>query len=423
MAGTVGARSPVRPGERELRDRGPVGTGPLTCWFALFASFVAGTDRYATHYVSYAVVLAVLVAPLWIAVVRRFSGALLFFALVPVTVLSGYVTATLNRFDHGFLATLGDVQLAALLTGVAVVAIMMWCRTLLPWWQVALAYGLGELFRALSSGGAFGPDGWKYHLGVPVAIVVLAIAQRTGRLLVSAAAALALGVLGVVNDARSYMAFCVLAATVVVWQAARASSRRRMRQLSPVLVLGGLGAGLYFLFSNLLIGGYLGAELQAKSVAQVDAAGSLIAGGRPEWAATFQLMASHPGGFGLSIRPNWLDILRAKKGLEGVGLPIDNNGYIDNYMFGTGFNLHSVAAELWANYGVAGAVLALVVLGTLSWNLSRAIARREAGALLVFLCIAALWDLGFGPLYTNWADICVALGLSFAISTPPAPAS
>ena len=388
---------------------------------AQVALFVTGTGMYATHYVSFADVVAVALAPVWLTLLPRYRGAVTLFAAAPVLLGSGLILATLHRDDHTVERELAQIQISILLTGLAVLAVVLWARSLLPWWRVALAFGLGQLTDAVGTGTAFGADGFKFHLAVPLTVVVLALTHRFGGFVGSAVAALVLGVLGIVNDARSYMAFCVIAAALALWQAARLSSRRRMRRLSPLLVLGGLGGGIYLLLSNLLVGGYLGAALQAKSVAQVDAAGSLLAGGRPEWAATFQLMGIEPGGFGLGVRPSWFDIIVAKRGLRDVGLPIENNGYIDNYMFGQGYDMHSIVAELWAAYGWVGLAFAALVVVLLLGNLARMLADRTAGTLLVFVATSALWNLGFGPLYTNWSDVCLALALLLAVRATRVP--
>lgn len=410
----VAAEPGMRPSGRTPLHRGP-DTALVVRAGALVATFVAGTGMYATHFVSFADIMAVVLAPVWLTLLRRYHGAVALFAASPLLLVAGLSLASFSRSDHSVSHELAHIQISILMTGFAVLAIVLWARSLLPWWRVAIAFGLGQLADVLGTGTAFGADGFKFHLAVPLTVAVLALTHRFGGFVGSAVTALILGVLGIVNDARSYMAFCVIAAALALWQAARISSRRRMRRLSPLLVLGGLGGGIYLVLSNLLVGGYLGAELQAKSVAQVDAAGSLLAGGRPEWAATFQLMGLEPGGFGLGVRPSWLDIIVAKRGLRGVGLPIENNGYIDNYMFGQGYDMHSIVAELWAAYGWVGLVFAALVVALLLGNLARMLAERTAGTLLVFVSISALWNLGFGPLYTNWSDVCVALGLLLAV--------
>jgi hypothetical protein len=139
-------------------------------------------------------------------------------------------------------------------------------------------------------------------------------------------------------------------------------------------------------------------------------AGSLILGGRPEWQATVQLMKTFPAGFGVGAEPNSGDVTLAKQGLAGVGVPT-KNGYIDHYMFGGQFKLHSVLADLWSNFGIVGLLLGGVVGLTLLLSLTSAMADRRAVALVIFLALTALWDMAFGPIYSSLPAITPALGL------------
>ena len=34
-----------------------------------------------------------------------------------------------------------------------------------------------------------------------------------------------------------------------------------------------------------------------------------------------------------------------------------NNGYVEQYLFGQGYEVHSVLGDLWIHFGVAGALL------------------------------------------------------------------
>ena len=96
-----------------------------------------------------------------------------------------------------------------------------------------------------------------------------------------------------------------------------------------------LGLAVYYLGTTLLVDGYLGEAAQAKSVAQIDAAGSLIAGGRPELAATLALLGADFRGFGLGAIANYHDVLVAKTGMASINYD-PNNGYVERYLFDCG---------------------------------------------------------------------------------------
>jgi hypothetical protein len=88
------------------------------------------------------------------------------------------------------------------------------------------------------------------------------------------------------------------------------------------------------------------------------------------------------------------------------------DGYAEHYMFGGQFKLHSVAADLWSHFGLVGVGLAVVIAGLLTDALTRVLSDRTGTALLVFAIALALWDLAFGPIYSNLRYITLALGLA-----------
>jgi hypothetical protein len=177
-----------------------------------------------------------------------------------------------------------------------------------------------------------------------------------------------------------------------------------------VLSLAVLAYAVYRVGTALLLAGTFGYDLQQRTVLQIRGGGSLLLGGRPEWEASARLMRSFPGGFGAGAVPTSGDVTLAKQALVNVGVPA-KSGYVDRYMFGGQFKLHSVAADLWSNFGLVGALLAVAVSLTILLSLTSAMADRRAGALVVFLALNALWNMAFGPLYSNLPDLTPALGL------------
>ncbi len=369
---------------------------------------LAGLDLTLPGNISATVPVALGLLPLWVGSVRRYALAPAFFGLVVVAVANGLVLSQISSVDHA--VSTGDIvdELALFLSSVGAVGILLWARTQLPQARVVALFGTGALLHSLSSGTL----SWKYGLALPTTLVVLGLVERHPRRALAVILVVALGVLGVLDDGRSYFGLCVLAATLSMLQARPAGSttaRSRRSRWFPALLFLGLATGLYYLASALLTGGYLGVEVQQRSIEQVETTGSLIAGGRPEWAATRELAKLHPSGYGVGVAPNWQDVVTGKRGLASIN--VDAGGYADNYMFGGHFRLHSVAADLWVAYGWGGLALALTVVVALVRSLSFAIAERSAPTSSCLLVALAMWFMLFGPIGSNWLEVCAAVGL------------
>ena len=224
-------------------------------------------------------------------------------------------------------------------------------------------------------------------------------------------ALLVLALYSALHDSRSLFAMLALTAVLVLWQKLPPGHSRRKALATTVLAGTASLIVIYELGSNLLVGGFLGAAAQQRSIAQIDSAGFLLLGGRPELAATAALFRWHPFGFGVGIVPSLEDIAVAKTGMLAINYE-PNNGYVERYMFGSQFELHSVAGDLWVYFGLAGVLLA----GLMAWLLLRwcltSIVARSGSAVVLFLAIMTLWDIVFSPLYSSVTVMGLALGLT-----------
>ena len=227
--------------------------------------------------------------------------------------------------------------------------------------------------------------------------------------MVPAVAIIGLGMMGINDDARSYFGMCVLAAMLSLWQIRSRAGTGALSRWFPAILIAGSAAAVYFLASALLTSGYFGLELQERSVTQIETTGSLIAGGRPEWSATRELMRTNPEGYGIGVVPTWEDLMIGKKGLASIN--VDTGGYAAHFMFGGEFRLHSVIADLWVGYGLVGLALGFTMAWSIVRSLSSSITDRQAATSVIFACTLALWYLFFGPLYSNWLEVCLAVGL------------
>jgi hypothetical protein len=69
-------------------------------------------------------------------------------------------------------------------------------------------------------------------------------------------------------------------------------------------------------------------------------------------------------------------------------------------------------------FGWVGVALAAAIVVVIVRSLSVLLSARRAPTYLIFACTLALWYVLFGPMYSNWLDVCLALGLA-AIAMGP----
>jgi hypothetical protein len=346
--------------------------------------------------------------PVWLPSLRLYRGATLLSVLALLSVASGWVLA-LSSGEHNLDLTNGLAVSLQVVTTFCGVGLILWARRVLPLHRIGLLYGVGLLVGVLPDVPG-SENAWKYQFAIPVTVIALALLEQRRRPLWAPVLVLAaLALLAVVNDYRSYLGFCAATVVLILWQA-RPDRGHRVAAPLQLVMLAVFGYLTYRVVSALLLAGTFGYELQQRSINQVRQAGSLLLGGRPEWQATLQLMKTFPAGFGVGAEPNSGDVTLAKQGLARIGLPT-KNGYIDHYMFGGQFKLHSVVADMWSNFGLVGLLLGGAVSLTLLLSLTSAMADRRAVALVVFLALTALWDMPFGPMYSSLPAVTAALGL------------
>ncbi len=387
-----------------------VATSPMVSQLTAAAGlFLLGLDRlvFAGATTGFIVVLAL--APVWLRSLRHFHGATTVTVLTGMSLLAGVWLSAGAVTDHRVHVHNAFVMTVLVVSAVGGIGLILWARRVVPFHAVALFYASGALIAAISKAPT-STNAWKYELALPTTVIVLALVGKSKSWVATVLSLIALGVVGITNEYRSYFGFCLVAALLGLYDARPRALNQRLGRATIVVLMAGLVAAIYYTGSALLVGGYFGQTLQDRSTEQVERSGSLIIGGRPEWAATLQLMQDRPGGFGLGVEPVSSEIRNAKSGLDSVGLPPDE--VRDAYMFRGQLKLHSVIADLWSNFGMIGLALGCLMLLLLINALATVLAHRIASALLVFLVLTASWDLLFGPIFTNMADVGLALGLS-----------
>ena len=388
-----------RPGWRLLEQ--------AVCGLILAVLGWRGIFHYQT---SYGTLLGLAMVPVWFGRIRRFSGGIAFLvsgllALVGGTVLTGLAGRAGRSFTlDQFLADSGLVLV--LLVGVGV---MLWGRTIMSRRAVAIFFGLGVAFRLLQSG-LSSENVWKFALAIPVTVVLLAITDQLRRPWWTLLALLVLGTISATHDSRSLFGTFALAAVLTVWQLRPTRMGRSASWLWTVVIGLGVAAAIYNLATSLLVDGYFGTEAQQRSRQQIQEAGSLILGGRPEIAATRSLMIHDFSGFGFGVGPNVTDVAAAKTGMLAINYDPENN-YVNTYMFGGHVELHSTVGDLWARAGVLGLVFMLVIAILAARNLADSLHRREVSGLVVFLCCYTGWNLFFSPQFSAIPTLTLTLGL------------
>jgi hypothetical protein len=391
----------------------------LTTVVAVLSALLTGL-AYPLPLVHYgtttAVLPAVLLLPVCLSAVSPFRYARTLLVLAFAAVAGGAAMALLALRDYQVDRSLAISQAVLILTGFLSVGVLLWVARVLTIGRTALLYGVGTLVAAALEPGSWNGNPWKFAFALPVAIILLSLVARRN-LVVRLAV---LGVLGVVSallDYRSFFGICMLCGVLLAWQQIGGWKPPRPKA-APIIAVGAMGIAIYYLGTWLLVDGVLGVSLQERSEAQIQSSGSLLLGGRPEWSGTVQLMGLRPEGYGLGVVPGRAEVTAVKAGFAGINAQY-NNGYVEHFMVGPTFRLHSIVADFWADAGFFGLALCAMVVFILVSTFTVRLATRTATPLFIFMVLLALWDLAFGTSYSNLPDLTLALALAL-FPTPAA---
>ncbi|KQO01869.1 MULTISPECIES: hypothetical protein [unclassified Arthrobacter] len=361
--------------------------------------------------IGYVAALALL--PVWIRVATaQRAGALVYF-LGAVTAISGVLLGVYSSQDHVISPNAGMISLMLLVGILAGAGALLWARTLMRTGWAVTFFGLGMLLHVTPGSESFALNPWKFGFGLPAMVIALGLASLTGRRWAEALALIALCATSALNDSRSAFAILMLTLLAVLWQGRPRSATGKTSSVATVIAVGAMGYVVYAFGQALILDGYLGEDTQERSLRQVETSGSILLGSRPELGATAGLMGDRVLGFGLGAVPTPGDILAAKEGMTRLGYD-PNNGYVERYMFGSRFELHSVVGDLWADFGIPGLIFAAVLIGVIIVMFSRLLTDGRASALLVFVVVQSAWNLFFAPLYSAVPTLMLLLGLLLA---------
>lgn len=365
--------------------------------------------------------LAWAMVPMWLPVLRRYRGALLLLGTGLLACASCYYLTRVAAVDHHVNMKLAWAVIKMVGSLVASVGIILWARTRLAPAALFTLYGLGMLVARPTNAKLFAENPWKFHVSVPMTIIVVALVQSERRPRTTLAALAGFAALCTLTDARSNLSVLVLTMVLVMWRLLPGFRTRRSTVLGTLFTLGAVGIAAYYALQAAILDGALGEETRARSVEQLRQSGSLIAGGRPELGASRALLELRPFGFGGGTYLNTHDLLVAKDGMLELGYD-PNNGYVDRFMFGRGIELHSTTFDLWAWCGIGGVLLAAVVLGIVLAGLGHRLNTAPvAGAVPIFCSLLTLWDLLFSPYFSSLPVMVLVLATALVSRDTPHP--
>lgn len=383
----------------------------------LVSVFLLGNREILNFNTTPGYLFALVLIPLWIVEFRRYRYGTGFVVLSILCLCNGLWLGSYATVDHVVSRATLIGAIALFIGYLLIVMVLLWARRIFPSWVLGLVFGLGML-TSISTKGLAAENFWKFALATPLTIIALALAAGIRAKYGKLGQFVELGVLGTMAlmallfDSRSMFGTLLVVIVLALWQLLPKGKSLRNSLLRSAVTLSLVITAIYNIGTSMALEGLLGQAAQQRSEMQLAMSGSLILGGRPEMMATFSLFAYRPMGYGMGVVPELSDIMVAKEGMASIGYNPDN-GYVERFMFGHQFELHSLAADLWVTLGFAGLILAFLLgMACVLWILQNVVS-RTATALVIFLAIYTLWNLLFSPFYSALPTLGLAVGLIF----------
>lgn len=363
------------------------------------------------------IIVSILLLPVWAVTLWRHRGGSAIVTLGGLAIISGVVLTDFFAVDHPTSESLVQQNSFSLLSVIGGIGVVVWVRSLLGNAATALWYGVGLLVGVVFHG--LDTDNiWKFDLSVPATVIVLALCMMSRRPWVEMIALLLLAVVSALNDSRSAGSMLLVAAALVVWQALGSRLSKSSTTVRTLAVFGFTAVIGYAALQAFILEGWFGKAAAVRSEEQIAQSGSLLLGGRPELGASTELIAANPFGLGSGTLANGIDLLIAKTGMARLNYD-PNNGYVEKYMFGNGFEVHSMLGDLWIRFGIFGAAVLVVALVIIALGTAGQVATRQASGLMIFLAIQVFWDSLFAPLFsTSISTLVLGVALAMVPRTP-----
>lgn len=317
----------------------------------------------------------------------------------------------------------GSIRRSLLVTAAALpaaVSAFVWASRRIGPDSTAAAFGAGMVLDNLSLLETT-DNAWKYGLGAAVTVFATAMVQNAGRRFqVLVVAGLVVSFLAA--DARSTSGFLLLALVALMWQSVAAYlpvrdwSPTRL-QFSQSFLLTGMTAAALVGVMAASLAGYLGEDAQTRTAAQTAASTNPILAARPELGASWALLSRHPLGYGAGVLPRYEDIRIAMDGMKALGYNPDN-GYVENYMFGHGFELHSGLVDAWIALSVPGAALTVLAVLMPARSLWRNLGTLRLQLWLLVALLITTMNVAVGPLVVTVPFLSLVIGAALVDEAP-----
>lgn len=402
--------SPFAPAQALPSRQGREGWAVATTGLALLCVVLTGMGQGLLFGLTVGLAFALVLLPLWASEVRS-SRWITWTMVLTVIAAASSIWLTVWHSDSRTVSTSGLLESVFVVLGLGGgIGATLWARSRTSVTVVGTLFGIGLLLRIDPGGESFSENPWRFGFSLPVTVIVLALVTRWRKRWLDVVAVLALAGVSAANGGRSTSAILLMVALLVVWQSWGRPASSKLAAVRTLILFGLLAFGTYLSVQAAILEGALGESAQLRTELQLSTSGTLITGGRPEIGATLALMAESPGGFGGGSLPSMTDVLVAKSGMAALGYD-PNNGYVENYMFGTGFEVHSVIGDLWAWSGIPGLLLATVLLLFFVVRTAVLTTGRAASGLLLFLGVKSIWNLLFAPLESALTVLVLAVAL------------
>jgi len=370
-------------------------------------------DLNIGHQMNTGMIASFALAPIWFPYFVKVPAGGVFVLSCIAFLGAGFLLTWVSESDHQVAKSLAVIAAMNFAVDLFAVGALFWSCRIIGVHATVGIYAFVWLLDSLATPASWADNPWKFGFVLPVSLLVFSLVDKLRYPALTILAAIGLGAFSILNDSRSVFTVFILTAITLTWQRFRAKTVREPSLaffLAAVVVVGG---GAYYTITRLLVSGLLGTGLKTRSEAQVEASGSLLLGGRPEWTVTIRLFQEHPWGFGLGTIPSPADFELGRQGFASIHLLAQEN-YLKHYVFDGSLHLHSIVADLWAAGGPAGILLVVVMLWILLTSLADELAHRTATATQTFLSLLALWHIGFSPSYSNLHKVTLALAVGLA---------
>ena len=390
-ATATGAGRPATP-SAQLRKRAPIEE-----WAAMAVVFSLAIRAFVWLDIPIGYVVAAVLLPVTARHLLRHRWATLIALLCVLAALSGLLITELRPTGVAVSTTLQISQTARVLGIALLLAALLWARSLLGLQRTMLSFGLGAL-ASIALVGVNADNAFKFSFSVPVTIIALSLPWIWRHRMRQLACLGALSLVAVLSDARSLTAVLVIAAALTIFQQRPPHDQRAPRKAWRAIGrIGTIALAGYFTVQGAILEGMLGTAAQDRTEMQIERSGNAIVGGRPEMGAAIELISARPLGYGTGALVTYDERRLGKEGMWSIGYDPDN-GYVDNYMFGNGFEVHSVLGDLWLQYGLMGAALAVALLLAVLHGTGHGMAEAAIPSIALFLGLRFAWDFALSPL-------------------------